>query len=358
MIRRPVLLALLLLLALLAPQPTLPERAALGAASGQASADASPSRPSGFWRVFILQSYNPEYIWTQNINLGVFESLRDVEVVYDYFYMDAKRRPDKPSLVKAASAALERIAAFDPDVVIAVDDAAQAYVVAPSLLGKARPQVIFCGLNAPPSLYGFPGPNVSGVRERWHIREGVALLKRLVPSARSVVFLTDASESTDYIIQGMREDIRQNGPYALELKSIDSIGSYQAWQQRILSFQGKADAIALGIYHSLRDERTGKVVPPEEAAAWMNSVNVKPTLGFADYALDHGIMCGVLEAGHEQGYLAGSMAREVMSRGGAAGDLPMRINDRGVIMLNLKSAERLNVDIPYEIIEAAGEVVR
>ena len=91
--------------------------------------------------------------------------------------------------------------------------------------------------------------------------------------------------------------------------------------------------------------------------AWTNSVNTKPTLGFADFSLDHDILCGVLESGHEQGFLAGIMALEAMTSGTPAGRLPMRVNDTGMVMLNLKTAERLHIDIPYEIIEAAGAVI-
>lgn len=348
--RRFPLAALAVLLLLLAAHAVPGDEGRAGPPEPSASGKASR-------RVFILHSYNPEYIWTQNINQGILESLRDLDVVYDYFYMDAKRRPDKASLDMAAKTALARIAGFSPDVVIAVDDVAQAYVVAPSLKGKSTPQVIFCGLNAPPSLYGFPASNVSGVRERWHFREGFALIKRILPSARTIAFLTDASESSDYVTQDMKDDLAQGGPFALELKHVDSLGSFQEWQRRIIAYQSDVDVVAFGIYHSLRDERTGKVVTPEEAAAWMQSANAKPTLGFADYALSD-VLCGVLEAGNEQGYLAGRMARQVMLDGAPAGELPMRINEKGVIMVNLRIAERLKADIPYEIIEAAGEVVK
>lgn len=343
-------------LAALAMLLFLTAQAALGD-GGQAGRPDSGTALGASRHVFILHSYNPEYIWTQNINQGVLEALGDLDVVYDYFYMDAKRRPDKPSLEMAARKALARIADFSPDVVIAVDDVAQQYVVAPSLKGRPAPQVIFCGLNAPPSRYGFPASNVSGVRERWHFREGFALLKRLLPNTRTVVFLTDASESSGYIIRDMEDDQANGGPFVLELRHVDSTDSFQEWQRRIIAYQSSVDAVALGIYHSLRDERTGKVVTPEEAAAWMQSVNAKPTLGFADYALSD-VLCGVLEAGHEQGFLAANMARSVLLTDAAAGGLPMRINERGVIMVNLRIAERLNVDIPYEIIEAAGEVVK
>jgi len=331
---------------------------ALGTAgSSSLAADGAQAPTRDLKRVFILHSYNPEYVWTQHINQGIVEALRDLDVVFDYAYLDAKRNSGKAWLTTAAGQALERIKAFNPDVVIAADDAAQAYVVVPLLKDKPQPQVVFCGVNAPPSLYGFPASNVSGVRERWHYREGIALLKRLIPAARTTAFLTDASDSSEYVIQDMREDLNQGGPFALQLKHIESIGSYQQWQKRVMECQASVDTLALGIYHSLRDERTGLVVSPEEVIAWTNSVNLKPTLGFADYALDHDILCGVLESGNEQGFLAGTMAAEILSDHVPAGKLPVRQNDIGLIMLNIGTAERLKIDIPFEMIEAAGVVV-
>lgn len=332
--------------------------AALAAPVGDGRAEAEgPGRP---WRVFVVQSYNPEYVWTQNINAGVREALSGLEVTYEYAYLDAKRHPDKALLEKAAAEALERIRAFDPDVVIPVDDAVQSHLVVPFLKDKPRPQVIFCGVNAPPSLYGFPASNVSGVRERYHYREGFALLKRLVPSARSVAFMADTSDAAGFLIADLRQEQDEHGSFDLALKHVDSLPTFQQWQERILRYQepGGPDTLALALYHSLRDEVTGQVAPPDKVMQWTNSVNKRPTLGFADFSLDHDVLCGVLESGHEQGFLAGSMAREVLLKGVAAGSLPFRLNERGIIMVNLKAAERLGVDIPYEIIEAAGTVIK
>lgn len=309
-------------------------------------------------KVFVVQSYGPEYVWTQNINQGIREALKGVDVAYEYFYMDAKNHPDKTWQTHAAREAFERIRKFDPDVVVTADDAAQAFLVVPFLKGKSRPQVVFCGVNAPPSIYGFPASNVSGVRERYLFREGVKLLKRLIPRARNVAFLFDASDASAYLVQDLNEDISREGPFALPLAAVETIPTFQEWRRKILDFQKSADTLALALYHSLIDEKTGKVVPPEEVMAWTNSVNAKPTLGFADFALNHGILCGVLESGQEQGFLAGAMAREVLLHGTPAGDMPVRMNDRGVIMVNLKAAERLHVEIPFEIIEAAGVVVK
>lgn len=324
---------------------------------GNLTAWAASAGPDGFHRVLVVHSYNPEYVWTQNINIGILEALKGVNVVFDYVYMDAKNHPDEAWLTQAGHKALERMREFDPDVVIAADDAAQARFVVPFLKGKNRPQVVFCGVNAPPSIYGYPASNVSGVQERFHYRESFQLLKRLVPHARSTAFLVDASSSAKFLIEDLKRDVQRNGPYVLELASVESLSTFQQWQRAILRLQGRADTLALGLYHSLRDETTGKILSAAEVMAWTNSVNTKPTVGFADYALDHGILCGVLESGEEQGFLAGSMAKQALLAGMPVGRLPICENDKGVILVNLKAAERFHIDIPYEIIEAAGSVV-
>jgi hypothetical protein len=41
-----------------------------------------------------------------------------------------------------------------------------------------------------------------------------------------------------------------------------------------------------------------------------------------------------------------------------AGGLPVRINQKGVVVVNLKTAERLEIILPFAIIEAAGVVVK
>jgi ABC-type uncharacterized transport system substrate-binding protein len=317
--------------------------------------NAPPSRPHD---VFVVQSYDPEYVWTQHINRGIQDGLSSDGHVVEVMYLDAKRQQDPDFLRAAGRKALARIKAAAPRVVITADDAAQAYLAVPLLMEREPPQVIFCGVNAPPAKYGFPAANVSGVRERWHYREGFSLVKKIVPTANRVAFLVETSESGGYVVDDLWEDLRQGGPFALEVVGAEQIRTFQEWQRRVRYYQSHADVLALGLYNALKDERTGKVVPPDEVMAWTNSVNTKPTLGFSDVARDHGILCGVLESGHEQGYLAGMMAREVLVTGQPAGRLPVRINAKGVVFVNMKTAERLGLRVPYEIFEAAGEVVR
>lgn len=309
-------------------------------------------------RVLVVHSYSPDNAWTGKIAAGIREGLKGSGASIESFYMDAKRRPAPEQLRQAALQAMERIAALTPQVVIAVDDAAQEYLVVPHLRGQAGPQVIACGVNAPFAKYGYPAANVSGVRGRWHYRDGFSLLKQILPKVQSVAFLVEDTETGGYAVADLRDDARQNGPFALRLAGVERVRTFQQWQALIRRYQTRVDALALPLYHGLKDERTGQVVPPEEVMAWTNSVNKLPTLGFVDYAKDHGLLCGVLASGEEQGYLAGRMAAAVLSTGQQAGTMPVQVNKRGVVMVNLKTAHRLGVAVPYPIIEAAGVLVK
>ncbi|MFZ5812465.1 MAG: ABC transporter substrate-binding protein [Thermodesulfobacteriota bacterium] len=318
--------------------------------------EAGKGGPAG--RILIVQSYNPEYVWTRQIDKGLRDALAGVAVDFGVVYLDAKRRPDPGLQRAAAQKVLARIEAEAPRVVVAVDDPAQAYLVAPFLKGRSSPQVVFCGVNAPLETYGYPAANVTGVRERYHFREGFELVKKIVPQAERVAFLGEDSESMRYVAGDLREDLLQNGPYALDLAGVDQCATFQEWQRKVRYYQKHADVLSFGPYNSLKDERTGRVADIDEVMAWTNAANTKPTLGFADIAKQHGALCGILESGHEQGLLAGAMVREILTTDKAAGRVPVEVNVKGLVLINLKTAERLGVRVPYEIIEAATEVIR
>lgn len=305
-------------------------------------------------RVMVVQSYDPEYVWCREINTGIRDALAPTGADIEILYLDAKRRPDPAAIRNAAKEALARIQAVAPLVVITVDDAAQASLAVPFLKGRPSPQVVFCGVNAPLETYGFPAENVTGVRERYHFREGFALIKKIVPEAQTAVFLGEDSESTRFVI----DDLHQDAPYALEIVGAKVCRTFQDWQREVAFHRPLADVFSFGPYNALVDDRTGRVVPLDEVMAWTLSAIHKPTLGFADIAKEHGMLCGILESGREQGRLAGEMARHILETGEPAGSLPVLVNVEGVVMVNLKTAERLGLRIPYPIIEAAGVVLR
>lgn len=321
------------------------------------SAPAPRKAASGLPLVFLVHSYDADYAWSRGIGEGAAQALRG-HAELRTLHLDVKGSLNAGPVQQRVETILAQIDDARPKAVIAADDAAQELLVVPYLKGRASPQVIFCGVNAPLARYGYPARNVSGVRSVWHFRQSFGLLHAIVPRARRAVFLTDASESSDHIVRDLATELRRGGPFGpLRVQPVRP-ATFQQWQRAVRSAQTGADALALGIYHALRDERTGETVSPEEVMNWTNAANRLPTVGFADYAIRHGQLCGVLGSAREQGGLAGEMVRQTLERGVEAGRLRVRENRKGIVLVNIRTAERLGVSIPYALIEAAEVVIQ
>ena len=94
------------------------------------------------------------------------------------------------------------------------------------------------------------------MRERWHFSEGFALLKRINPKLRTVSVLSDDSESSQYVLANMHEEARA-GKFALKVLRVERLHTLQQWREAVLREQSRADALALGTYYTLVDERSG-----------------------------------------------------------------------------------------------------
>jgi len=308
-------------------------------------------------RVLVVHSYHPEYSWVSRMNAGIEAVFNDTSLRTETFYLDAKRNPSPAQLTKAAQRAWELVKQFKPDVVLACDDAAQRYFVVPYLRGRSSPQVIFCGVNDDPAKYGYPSANVSGVLERMHYRQSFALLKSILPAVQKVAYVSDDSDTGRAIASEMMKDMFR-APYCVEVGPVELVRTFAQWKQAVLENKDYADAFALPVYQVLLNEETGKVATPGEVMEWTLAACGKPTVGFANFAEEDGIMCGVLESGYEQGFEGARMVRLVLDKNIAAGKLPVQSTMQGFAMVNLKSAERLGILIPFEIIETAASVVR
>ena len=141
-------------------------------------------------RVMVVMSYSKENPWCEEIKEGIDSVLAGGSELI-YFYMNTK--VDIEGGERKAQEAHDLFKRFRPDGVIAADDNAQWLFVVPYLKDKVAVPVMFCGVNAEPERYGYPASNISGILERGHILESLALAKQLVPSIRSIAFVARES---------------------------------------------------------------------------------------------------------------------------------------------------------------------
>jgi ABC-type uncharacterized transport system substrate-binding protein len=267
------------------------------------------------------------------------------------FCMDAKRQPSEAAKLKAAEAARERILSFVPDVVVTTDDIAQAYF-ARDFAGKPGPQFVFCGVNAEPELYGYPTNNVTGVLERPHFVETMALLTELCPTARTVAILSDDSETSRFMLQQMQ---RATGS-AVRIAAIEQASTFLEWQNLVTKHQSGVDALAIVLYHTLKPEPGAPSMAPAEVFAWTQAHNRQPAVGFLEFTIRDGLLGGIAESGEEQGFECGLMVRELLG-GRKASELPLKLARSGTVIIHAAALERLGLEVDFEVLDRADLIL-
>ncbi|CAK0763618.1 ABC-type uncharacterized transport system, periplasmic component [Gammaproteobacteria bacterium] len=118
-------------------------------------------------RLLILQSHSRDYSWTRDVDIGIQRILGNKsDYAIRWFYMDTERHtwPEYPETIGRAARRL--IEQWQPDVVLAVDDDAQEYVMK-YYVDDSRLRIVFAGVSKNLTNYGYDqATNVTGILER------------------------------------------------------------------------------------------------------------------------------------------------------------------------------------------------
>lgn len=305
-------------------------------------------------RILVVHSYHQDQQeHVVEMDLGIMEALAGGEHQMQSFYMDTKRHTSEEWKQAAGKKAKEIVAAYQPEVVITMDDNAQEYF-AKDYAGKPGPPwFVFSGVNKAPEEYGFPASNATGVLERPNVRESIDLLLKIQPQVKRMLIMADKSETTDPLIA-----------YCKTLQLPVEVVAYQQpltlaeWTAALERYRGQIDAVGLYVLRTItRSASDPAKVPEQELIRIINETYHLPTVGFFDSAAESGVLCGVSVSMREQGVAAGRIAKEILA-GKRPGDFQVRPTDQGRIQLNLNTAEHLGIQVPYSIIKRAEVVIR
>jgi len=302
-------------------------------------------------KVLLVHSYHEGYSWVDDITASVREELEGSVDELEVFYMDTKRKTSEEWKVEAGQMAKEKLAAFNPDVVITSDDNAQEYF-AKDYAGKDSPQFVFCGVNAEASKYGFPAINVTGILERPHFIESLNLLKAIDGNIKTIAVISDDSPTSNAMFAYIKT-LEEMSP--VEIVSFEQPSTFAQWQESIKKYQNSVDAIAIILYHTVKETTGGDSMDPKKVMNWILANSQKPTVGFADFAIDDGVLCGVAESPKEHGFEAAQIAKQILA-GKKASDFPVKTAKKGTVMFNLETAERLGIEMEVPGFKPTTEV--
>jgi PAS domain S-box-containing protein len=268
--------------------------------------------------VLELHSYHRGYKWTDDIVDSIDEVFREsgMRVVTRVEYMDAKNHPEPEFLEKLRSMYRYKYGDTRFDLVIVSDNHAFDFVRRHRDELFPGTPVVFCGLNflQREELEGIDW--ATGVNEKVDFLETVALVRRLHPGTRRVVVVNDWTDVGLTVRQGMHDQLRQAGTDLtfefLEPATIEEIADRLAG----------LDTGTVVLYGFFFRDTTGRSFTFDVSARKIISGSAVPVYGAWDFNLGHGIVGGKLISGRYQGIRVGRMALEVL-RGKHVSEVPL-----------------------------------
>lgn len=269
-------------------------------------------------RILVLHSYAPDYSWTRDIDIGL-KRLLDAKLRYkvQWHYMDTKNHPDKEFKRKAGASAHRAIDSLNPDLIIAIDDDAQAYAVM-QYAGRPNIAIIFAGINGSIEAYGYDKVNnATGIYERkplLDLRRALAAMRGPNGSelGRRIMHLGDRSDS----VQADSKEIDAFDWAPFRIVESHLVKTFDEWKMVVEGAKGGADVILLSNYHNIY-EAAGKpkLVAASTVIEWTESNSPLPVVGLGGFMVEEGGMFAVGASGFEQGEVTARMAIEVLDRG-------------------------------------------
>jgi ABC-type uncharacterized transport system substrate-binding protein len=300
-------------------------------------------------KVLVVMSYERDFPWVQEIEAGV-DSVLSGRCDVHYFYMNTKS--SFSGAKQKAAEAFELYRKLAPDGVIAADDDAQAMFVVPYLKDKVATPVMFCGVNADPAEYGYPASNVSGVLERLHIQESIALARQLVPSIRTIAFMMKESPVARLVFEQIR---REGDGYPVKIVGVRSPKTLQEAVAMATELRRTSDALFLETLEGIPGS-DGRPLKDKEVMPVLAAAFGKSTIGSNAYAVHFGLLSAVVKTGAEQGETAGRMLLKAID-GTPVSQLPVTRNHKGKRMINVSALKALGVK-PRPVELRGAELVR
>ncbi len=301
------------------------------------------------FKILHIMSYHSPWKWTDDQFNGFKYALKGMSIQYKVFQMDSKRNTFEDRLQKASREAIEIIDTWQPDLVYANDDIAQARIVS-HYVNKETP-FVFSGVNANPIKYGFLGSsNVTGIMEQEHFIETVNLLKEIVPNVKKVAVIFDNDSTWEGVCERMLTKLPQIS--GIQVISWDLIKTFDNYKMRIKELQTEADAIALLGIFTFKDA-FGKNIPYTEVLRWTAENSNLPDFSFWKDRISYGTLCAVTVSGYNQGFEAGKLARRILLNGESPNALTMRPSLKGEPAISLARAKKLGIRIRSRLLLSA-----
>lgn len=295
-------------------------------------------------KILFIDSYHEGYSWSDGTLAGVGSVLDGSGVDVRVVRMDTKRNTSDEFKQLAAETVKRTIEDFKPDVVIASDDNASKFLIAPYYKDAALP-FVFCGVNWDASGYGFPFRNVTGMIEVSAVDELFEFLERLTKGKRVGYLAADLFTAHKEL-----ENIEKT--FEMRFAETRYAKTAEEWQTMFRELQGKVDILLVG-------NSAGAENWDDATVARFVEKNSKIPSGAIDPHMTPFALIGYTKLAEEQGEWAARAALRILD-GTSPSDIPIARNRQGRLVINARIAEGMGEGVTIELanmMQLADEII-
>lgn len=296
------------------------------------------SQPPAKKSILYINSYHEGYGSSDDIARGIFETLEGKEIDLEVIYMDTKRNLEPEYIEKISRQIADSIKRKSPDLIIASDDNAVAYVVSAYLKDVPTP-VVYCGVNWTADQYDLPESHITGMLEVLPFEQGIELTKTFHPEIQNVYVLSENSNSEQKNIQYIAEicdDLDLDLHYKL-------VKDFDAWKKGFLEGNESSDLVYIPTNGAISDW------DEEQAINFIKENIKKPVMSCDDFMMPYCVF-GLTKVQSEQGVWAAETAISILD-GKDPASIPQAKNKQTQIWFNPTLADIINIKPDKEFLE-------
>ena len=272
-------------------------------------------------RILVLHSGSERGLWVRDVDRGMEQHLernrRPINLERHYLRLDEPGLSPESIRLRVQDAH-RTVARLRPDILIAVDDEANA-LVAKDYLGRATPKLLYISIDQPPEMYGYrASQQVTGISEELPLAAVRKVFGDLQPAPSVGVESPTTAPASERVTASIRFPENRLSPerslriVALardsetgraelaqvqqfdwsphRLGPVKVVRSLLEWQSESRSLAAESDVLLVLSYRGLkRSSESAELVPGTELAKWLETESVPLPIGLhVDYVVDGG----------------------------------------------------------------------
>lgn len=190
-----------------------------------------------------------------------------------------------------------------------------------------------------------PGGNVTGVSDINPVAEQFALLMKFAPDAKAIGTIYNSSEiNSTYQIELLKKAASAAGVEIVEA----SVSSVNDIQQAVASLKGKVGGLYLPT-----DNIIASAVPVLMKSVFEAGI---PTVAGEGGMVRAGCLASIAVDYYTLGKMTGAMGADILDGKKKPADMPIQSQKAEKVLINMKTAETMGIQIPEDILKTAETV--